>query len=130
MNESTINILELSDYRIDFQVIQRIDKTWTFTLEIYNGKDTSTQLIEDGNTINGAIVKCYNDVDNVIIHSRSSHDVWEYAAENALDIVESLGFDIDNLEHRFKVLFLNDSGSYDTKIALLKNDDLFLVKEA
>lgn len=126
----TFNLIELNNYIIDFQVIQLPAKPWVFSLHIFPQSEEG--LIEENDHVEGmGIAHKIKDVNTVIIYSRESYSQWEYAAESALDIIETLGFTIDeNNHHAFRVVFWDEATQQaQPKTAIFKDNEVRLVKD-
>lgn len=123
-----INVLELSDYTVDFQIIQNLSLNWIFNLQIFPSVDNS-KMGEDEHIPGIGYIKKI-EADAALLYSREFYTKWEYAAETAIDVIEGLGFNVDLDIHFFDVIFW-DSNKQERVIKKGMSDglDFKLVKE-
>lgn len=102
------NVIELTDYTVDFQIIQNPNQTWVFCLQIFPIKD-SPNILDDNEYIQDlGYVNRMVGTDAVLLYGREHYTQWEYAAETAFDMIELMGFRVDEGEHYFDVVYWNN----------------------
>lgn len=122
------NLLQFTEYRIDFQVIQHYSGVWIFGLNFCPEEDHG--LIKDGMFVDNIGIAKLVQADVVVIHSKQTFSQWEYAAEAAVDAIEAFGFDVETANHVFNVLFWNPSiNDYVSAQAEYSNQEFKLLKE-
>ena len=106
--EKEFNVIEVSDYTLDFQIIQNPNESWTYCLQIFPAENNIESLDEEYVPNLGRIKKI-KDVNAALIYGREFYTHWEYAAETVMDIVESLGFRVNEDLHYFEVCFWDNT---------------------
>jgi hypothetical protein len=101
----TYNVIELADYSVDFQIVQNPNKSWTYCLQIFPEKNNPGILDNDEFIPELGHVKKMKEADAVLLYGREHYTNWEYAGESALDIIELLGFRVNEEIHYFDVCF-------------------------
>lgn len=99
----------IDNYAIEMGAIQNPDGVWELVLQLFNQPDTE----HESNTPPEQVF---------MIHGKMTYDQWEYALDEGLNIIESLGFSV-NQDHEFDVLFWNnDTQVHDFKLAKFDGD--------
>ena len=122
---SEFKTVEITNYEIDFQLLQNLSKQWTYSLNIFvkNKAEDSEDSLLIKNIKDNTVI----DANCVILHGRSFYTQWEYAAESALDIIEMLGFEVEDQEHLFNVFFWDtETLTHVSKIGLFDGNDFKL----
>jgi hypothetical protein len=100
----TFNMVELTDYKVDFQLIQHPTKQWIYCLQLYPDSNDPGYLSDNEEVPGYGLAKRIKDVKAVLTYSRGTYSQWEYAAEAAIDIIELLGFNVEEASHEFSVI--------------------------
>lgn len=121
-------LTQITEYRIDLQVIQHPSGCWLFGLNFY--PDADNGIIKDGDVVVGLGVAKKVVTDATIIYSRETYSQWEYAAESAIDAIETFGFDVEGAHHIFNVFaWSHEIGGYVTRQAEYANQEFRMLPE-
>lgn len=121
-------ILEITDFDIDFQILQDQDGMWSFYIEIYPQQGGEHLLHQDQYIENIGNIELVEQVDGVIIPGKEKYTQWEYAAETAVDVIELLGFVTHTQTHVFEIGFWNNfSKTRDKCLGQFDGNDFRLV---
>ena len=122
LKKEPFSLIELSKFTVDFQTIQSPEGIWIYCLQFYPAEDNIS--IEPIN-LDYRIEK----VNAVLIHSRGTYSQWEYAAEAAIDIIELLGFVVDDMVHKFNVTYWDkEKNDHIIKTGVYENLEFHLEK--
>lgn len=126
-NPISVRVLEVSDYDVDFQLVQGPDKLWSYYLEIYPIPNENKLLEEYQHIEDVGHIELVEDVTGLIMPGKERYIEWEYAAETVIDVIELLGFDVYQTNHTFEVAFWNDTTKErDRKLGFFDGHDFHL----